>query len=337
MGNTNSHLNVSVLGAGASASCGIALTKDLFRESMRRLSNEEPKKARKVDDLLKYLYGDFRVEYRNYPNIEDFLNILETASLFNSQEFIESTLFPKEKISEVNSIVLRAVTDYISGFKTHNGQTASVEKYIGKHVPDGTVIITFNWDLTVELALAMLCTPRRVQYSYSEDNVAKLLTLLKPHGSINWFSKKVVAKTPGLQGKNFGEIFVVENPIESLLANLEPDLTPKIVAPVFSKDFSGSQALKKTWTSVYTALRNATKLTVLGYSLPKEDQFAKFVFRRALRNNLLAVGRKEKPALEMDVINPDEATEGTFARVAGGGGVNFKFHRSKFEDYVDSL
>ena len=185
-------MNVLILGAGVSASCGIALAKDIFSKSMAKLLAEEPVKAERVKQLLEYFYRDFEKLHPQYPNIEDFLNILETANIFNSQEFKASTLWPKEKIAVVKDIVLRAVTDYVSGFKTDNDQTAYVDKFIG-NVPDGTVVITFNWDLTVESALTKTSTPRRVRYSYSANNHAKSLTLLKPHGSTNWFPKKTIA------------------------------------------------------------------------------------------------------------------------------------------------
>jgi hypothetical protein len=338
------NLNVLVLGAGASASCGIALTKDILRESMEKLSAEEPDKARKANRLLEYLYQDFNPGYRNYPNIEDFLNILEIASTFNSQEFIESTLWPKTKTTEVKKIVLRALTEYLWKFMSGNKRSHYIDTYFGNHVPTETVIITFNWDLSVEQSLSKRLDPPPIGYQYSESDSRKdAITLLKPHGSLNWFRKRDIDRMPNLRARRLdGDIFICKF-IDVLLSHDLAEFTPIIVPPVFNKDFSSStedfnsKVFSRTWTSIYKSLRRATRLTILGYSLPKEDQFAKFVFRRALRNNLLAVERKKKPQLEMHVVNPDETTEGTFARLVGRDGVSFKFHRSKFEDYVDSL
>jgi hypothetical protein len=344
MTKNSSNLNVLILGAGTSASCGIALTKDILRESMEKLSAEKPDKAGKANRLLEYLYQDFNPVYRNYPNIEDFLNILETASIFNSQEFIESTLWPETKTNEVKKIVLRALTEYLWKFMSGNKRSHYIDTYFRDHVPTESVVITFNWDLSVERALSNCIGRPSIGYQYSESGSRKdVITLLKPHGSLNWFRKKDIDGLPELKAISLdGDIFICTF-IDVLLAHDLPEVTPIIVPPVFNKDFSNptedfnSTIFSKTWTSIYKSLRRATKLTILGYSLPKEDQFAKFVFRRALRNNLLAVKRKEKPQLEMHVVNPDETTEGTFARLVGRDGVSFKFHRSKFEDYMDSL
>ena len=68
-------LRVIILGAGVSASCGIPVAKDILRQSMLILCDEDAKAAKEVHAFLSYLYPDFEKAYRNYPNIEDFLNI----------------------------------------------------------------------------------------------------------------------------------------------------------------------------------------------------------------------------------------------------------------------
>ena len=65
---------VFILGAGASASCGIAVARDILREGMQRLAKRDAKQAKKVHDLLHYLYPGFDEELSNYPNVEDFMN-----------------------------------------------------------------------------------------------------------------------------------------------------------------------------------------------------------------------------------------------------------------------
>jgi hypothetical protein len=113
--------------------------------------------------------------------------------------------------------------------------------------------------------------------------------------------------------------------------------TPVIVPPIFNKEFSRYSVFQETWASVYRAISSATVLTILGYSLPREDQFSRFVFRRALRNNIRRTENGKKGQLEVIVVNPDEATESTFARLVGRDKVKFRFHRAYFEDFVASL
>jgi hypothetical protein len=111
------------------------------------------------------------------------------------------------------------------------------------------------------------------------------------------------------------------------------DSTPVIVPPVSTKEFS-YDVLRRTWRHVYRAVSNATELFIFGYSLPKEDQFARMVLGRALRSNRLKVERKTKHPLQVVIVNPDESTEITFRRLLGPNVTNFAFHQATFENFV---
>lgn len=111
-----------------------------------------------------------------------------------------------------------------------------------------------------------------------------------------------------------------------------------VIPPVSSKEFK-YRALKRTWISVFRAVSQATELQVLGYSLPREDQFARFVLRRAIRNNLLNVEKGKKSALSVKVINPDETVWATFSKLVGASQNNtrMEFVQTLFQDYVSTL
>jgi hypothetical protein len=233
---------------------------------------------------------------------------------------------------------LSAVTEYIwRFFVTPQPPSPHLETFFGKHVPPGDVVITFNWDLTVERALAHGSTSVPLAYHYSKDGPRHKITLLKPHGSINWFEKKAVVDA-GVSGtrKLDTNLHLVDFPTLLYSRDLIK-ATPVIVPPVSNKKFSTHSVFKETWGSVYRAISSANVLTILGYSLPREDQFSRFVFRRALRNNIRRAQKGEKKQLEVIVVNPDDATESTFARLVGRDKTKFRFHRAYFQDFVDSL
>jgi hypothetical protein len=108
---------------------------------------------------------------------------------------------------------------------------------------------------------------------------------------------------------------------------------PVIVPPVSAKEFS-HKILKQTWRGIYKAVSNATELYILGYSLPKEDQFARLVLGRALRSNRIKVKKKDKRPLRVIVVNPDESVETTFRRLIGPNVPNFTFYQATFENFV---
>ena len=328
---------VLIFGAGVSASCGIAVAKDILAEAVGHLAQQDSERAERVHKLLKYLYPGFQRPALNYPNIEDFLNLVEMAKLFNSEDFIESNLWPKEKLEEVEHVTLKAVTDYIwSRMKERQGLEA-MRTFVRDFVRANDTFITFNWDLTLERTLYDDSDGMTFWYTYPPGSSEPSVTLLKPHGSIDWFKKvhfpKKIKRGIVQELDDKVSVFTRFN-----FADL-PKMThtaPIIVPPVWSKEFS-YKVLRRTWRHVYRAVSNATELFIFGYSLPKEDQFARLVLGRALRSNRLKVERKTKRPLRVVIVNPDETTEITFRRLLGPNITNFVFHQATFQGFVGGL
>jgi hypothetical protein len=328
---------VIIIGAGVSASSGIPVAKDLLKNAIV-MQGEHTHESKEVLRALEYLYPDFDPQYKSFPNIEDFLNLLEMARVFNSEDYVESSLWPKERVARVRDIVLSVISDYIWSFSIRpEGPSQSLRDYLSHQVSHKDVIVTFNWDLLIEQAIEGLKKPPKVEYQYSRDSERKKLVLLKPHGSVNWFDKESAVTIGHLSGKDLDSRIKLVDFSELLLSRDTFDANPLLVAPLANKDFSTHRVLTETWTSVYRAVSDATSLYILGYSLPKEDQFSRFVLRRALRQNILRINKKEKSGLRVTVVNPDENTEGTFARLVDREKVEFRFHRAYFDDYVQAL
>jgi hypothetical protein len=95
--------------------------------------------------------------------------------------------------------------------------------------------------------------------------------------------------------------------------------------------------LKRTWRGVYRAVSDATELYVIGYSLPKEDQFARLVLRLALRYNIIKAGRGDKERVRLTVVNPDEAVGVTFSRLMPKDKPSPSFCQATVEDYLNRL
>jgi SIR2-like domain len=326
---------VFIFGAGVSASCGIAVAKDLLREAIGRLAQQDSDKAKRIHNLLRYFYPGFQKPTLNYPNIEDFLNLVEMAKLFNSEEFIKSGLWPKRKLEEVQHLTLKAVTDYIWDRMQQRQNTEAIGAFVTEFVRAGDTFITFNWDLTLERALEEDRNALSFWYSYPPSSSEPSVTLLKPHGSIDWFPTAHLPK-----GKPRGGAVLSLDDSVSVFTRFNfadvpkmADRTPVIVPPVSAKEFS-HKILKRTWRHIYRAVSRATDLFIVGYSLPKEDQFARLVLGRALRSNRLKVEQKRKLPLRVAIVNPDEGAETTFRRLVGPNVRNFVFYQATFENFV---
>lgn len=282
-----------IIGAGVSASCGIAVAKDILRESIVRLDQRDSAKAGTVHKLLKYLYPSFQEQLLNYPNIEDFLNLNEMARRFNSEEFMKSNLWSGPKIEAVQRTTLKAVTDYIWDLMQQKHALQIIKDFVRDHVRRGDTIITFNWDLTIERAIWDDIQGLSFWYSYPDTPDEDGVVLLKPHGSIDWFNKNDLPKATRVKGKvqSLDDSVCVFTRFDFSDLPEMANYTPVIVPPLAAKEFSQA-VLKRTWRGVYKAVSQATSLNILGYSLPREDQFARLVLGRALRSNRLKKLRK---------------------------------------------
>ncbi len=299
-------LRVFILGAGVSAACGIPVAKDIFRATMLRLLEAGDMGAGEVHKILRYLYPSFHVELKNYPNIEDFLNFLEMAKTFNTEEFVRSEPYSQKRIKKVEGIVLRALTAFLWESMQSKDKLKPLHRFAEKEVRLGDVVITFNWDVGLEQTLYMDRKEPSFHYFYSRYSDQRQVFLLKPHGSIDWFKK---AELPNQgQGKDYlslDEKLTVFKYFDFMGSQELAKLLPVIVPPVSSKEFR-YRALNRTWISVLRAVSQATQLHIIGYSPPREDQFARFVFRRAIRNNLLNAEKGKKSPLAIRVVNPDK-------------------------------
>ena len=171
-------------------------------------------------------------------------------------------------------------------------------------------IITFNYDTVIEEALeglglhfvygnrknirqSNLDKPQKSQYANGH------LRILKIHGSVNWVDSATY--NSGLVGHKNSSHPVGKNLEMQILALRSYDdvrnrgHAPLLVAPTWQKIFSGH--LTTVWKQAVEALKTATRLIIIGYSLPSTDQHFKY---------LLAAGLKENISLrKVFFVNPD--------------------------------
>ena len=318
---------VFILGAGASASCGIAVARDILREGMQRLSKRNAEQADKVHDLLHYLYPGFNEDLANYPNVEDFLNLVEMGKEFHGEAYIASKRWSEARLQDAADISLRAITEYILEFMADADRRRVLSALIGELVRPGDVIVSFNWDFMIDLVLEDRDEDNSPVYTYSPSRDS--VVLLKPHGSIDWFEKSRLGDKKLLKEMRHRATAVYFYPYFQLAQN--PDLLqyPSFIVPPLSvKKFGGF--LQRVWRDVYRAVAAATELYIIGYSLPREDQFARLVIGRAIQrnNSTRNEGHKRLPVI---VVNPDEGAMATFARLVGGG---VQFFQTSLQNYV---
>ena len=139
-------------------------------------------------------------------------------------------------------------------------------------------VVSFNWDVVAETALAEAHIP----WSYSLS-VPATVPVLKPHGSINWnrYLRENLTNDSRLW-RPIGSESCFSYPAETPLKNPDqqggsPDLNLMLFPG--DPDLPGQDMdLRRIWGDVETALAESNKVVFIGYSLPDYDSFASTFF-----------------------------------------------------------
>jgi len=99
----------------------------------------------------------------------DFLNLLEMAKRFNSEEYIRSGLWAEPQLEEVERTTLKAVTDYIWE-RMQEHRVLEMGAFVRDFVRAGDTFVTFNWDVTLERALWDDSRGLAFWYTYLSDD-----------------------------------------------------------------------------------------------------------------------------------------------------------------------
>lgn len=233
--------------------------------------------------------------------------------------------------------------------------------------PDEIVIITYNYDLQAEKVLRALSATSRWQRLpspiWSFPNCYKLaspvvsnapsnqprfertsdeggISLLKLHGSLNWFSKHI-SRAPSAS--------TLLNPTRELRitprSELQPEMTfraarqerrrrsprrmytfPIIVPPVVNKAAILHADLRGVWDTAQEALETAREIVVFGYSCPLTDSETANMISRSCRRNA--------DIQDFHVVNPDP---GVFSRYVGLTSLDRLSYYRNAEAFIDAM
>jgi hypothetical protein len=295
----NDH-NVYVLGAGFSRLRGLPLIEDFMlkmRDALQYHSQlNRPKECAAINAVLEFRLSASAAAYRVQVDLENIEDLFSLASASPGQ------------LEENIKIAIAATLDYcLSSRSAPNAMFAaephelqpsqswtSTPNSVNPGSPNWSVpayefivramlgswqspnpisentFITFNYDTLVEDSLTAL----GVDYSLGFDGAGRdsrdtNVRLLKLHGSVNW----VVAK--GSRTK----VTVMEN----YRSVIDAGLVPQIIPPTWKKDSKG--AFDAIWSQSIAALADATRVVIVGFSIPPTDLHFKYLLAAGLREN----------------------------------------------------
>lgn len=270
---------IFILGAGFSAAADIPLMDRLLKLTMEKFKEESPLFER-VDNYTREF-----MELENGEEVD--YSKVDFSKLCTYLEYIELREYGGgERASEYGSREKESLKYYLS--KTIAEHTPSLHNlpqiYIDfvkqLHVHD--IILTFNWDLLLEIALTKV--GKSYTYTFEKENIIRISKL---HGSINWQLYKQFRTLPS-ESLKYAE-GIMENELYASHELLDYNIWdnglakhhPFLVLPGFGKAFDVRfNALN--WYKIESALAFSKDIYIIGLSLADDDFFIKSFFVNTL-------------------------------------------------------
>jgi hypothetical protein len=193
---------------------------------------------------------------------------------------------------------------------------------------DGDILLSFNWDLIHEVMMyqakkwmpsdgyGFVCPP-------SLNAKPSPVKLLKLHGSVNWAQQNDPVRDPVVLQK---AEFFPDAPYESSEDYMREggwDSGRRLVIPTYIKTIN-TAFLFRLWDQAANALRSASEVTVIGYSLQPADSLARYLLGTSLLQN------EKKPTIRI-ISNARAEYWDEFLRSLG---LQFTPVKKKFEEWV---
>ena len=336
----NNNHNVYILGAGFSAERGLPTIKDFMlamRDASEWLESEGRYiEAKAISEVLKFRLDAASAAYRiklDLENIEELFSLASAKSITHAkyiQLAIAATLDYKLKILKEPTVHFSAQVgnEEIPVHWTHDAPNEAgyaqfscpaYEFYLKAMLGDRSIpcrnrntFITFNYDLLLENALRNLSIPYTYGINTQESSLDNNIEVLKLHGSINWARKS-----------NSNKSYTIFNSYNELL---EAGQTPQLLPPTWRKLFSGP--LLQVWDRSLRSLEQATRIIVIGFSIPPTDHHFKYLIAAGLQNNILL---REIVFVDPEISHIEERAKNLFSDITRLSSVKFiQYTTSKF-------
>jgi len=173
-------------------------------------------------------------------------------------------------------------------------------------------IVTFNYDLLIEESCRNLGVPIGSGFQVSREKSAKSLVMpakdarveiLKLHGSVNWVNFAEHLSSPEEKARRrralaigqeedweLGDGWPGPRVFEDYSEVRKKGFSPLLLPPTWRKDSAIDQYSRMDFASVWdasvAALRTATNVIILGYSVPATDQHFRYLLAAGLQDNI---------------------------------------------------
>lgn len=358
---TSSGLDIYFLGAGASFVHGAPLTNQILPYALNQIPDTSDARLEVVRKFLRDVFSfnpTPKKQEDRYPSLVDVLSVVDMA--LDRRESLARNYdlrCLREVRRALDYAIYKALEHSLGPTTDHERRRSDATRILVKKLrPETSVIISLNYDVIIDIALALrssnqdaarfaaagakqLPYANRIDYSLEFANVDRrklrdqAFRLLKLHGSFNWLWSRVTGNVYfGGFNKSVRRVLDLNSYYdEDSISFDEPttDLEPILITPTHLKDMRNIH-LGMLWRKAEQLLRDARKVTFIGYSLPADDLHIKFLLKRAFETRQ---HQKRPSIVVVDVAKGHRRSQvkDNYGRFFGRG---IRYYWRGFEGYV---
>ena len=311
-----------ILGAGFSAAAGIPMIGKLLLDSMQLFSFECPGLFERVNNYARTCFSiEKDVDYTqvNFADFCTFLDYIELREFGGGERW--SDRGSREKLA-FRYYLAKAIVNATPAPEDVPDLYIQFVKQLRKY----DIVITFNWDPLLEVAL------NKVGKTFSYNNYGEAdVRIYKFHGSVNWrlhlpskahFLWNPFTFTKGMMAE---ELYYCNELLDKVSwRNTQPlmgEVEPFLVLPGSGKAYE-VRPLAPIWYKPENAFAVTHQVYIIGLSLADDDFFIKSIFLDSLP---YIDGFSGIPGRKVTIINPDPTIRKNYSFVSEQENVVFIF------------
>lgn len=292
---------VYILGAGATKAVAprAPLMDDFLPLAFQRFSHDP--RIRNVQEFVSdfYLGSPFPPDVQSrqaiLPRLEDVLSQLDLCVVQNRPL---SANYPLQRVQELREDLVYLVAHLLKETLGRLEKDRHVTLDLVRSLTEEDTIISLNYDIIVDNALAQVFGPQRVNYGvgvrlsyhwYPDDYYEPVRAyheepsrdLYKLHGSLNWlYCPNCQALDVTLAEKGTLRVFKEE---PAVCLRCHSRYQALVITPTLLKDYANGLLLQ-VWRNAEQRITRADRLVFIGYSLADADVEIKCMIKRATYN-----------------------------------------------------